>query len=395
LLAPGDILDRKYRVVRLVGEGGMGEVYEGVNVRLGRRVAIKVMNASVAMEADGIVRFEREAKAASRIGSEHVPEVYDLGDLPSGERYMVMEYLDGESFASRLARVKRLPVKEASLLAIQILEGLVKVHAAGIVHRDLKPGNVFLVRDEDGSEMVKILDFGVCKMTKTGRASRAEVTGVGDLLGTPAYMSPEQIEHGPARVDARSDLYAVGVLLYRATAGKLPFRGKTIVELLQKLRAGGAVPLSEYVPDVDPRFAAIVDKAIEWSAEGRYQTAAQFRDALRRWLGAVKNVNQLLSEFLDEDEPEEEDTNERPAAAAPPRKKTNLPPVRPPPKRPRKSTRPPPPPSDDERTVRKKGAELESTLRTQRKQPMRARQDAILDTEEKTAHKKGAQKKRA
>jgi serine/threonine-protein kinase len=291
--------------------------------------------------------------------------------------------------------VHRLPVKDASWLAVQILEGLTKVHAAGIVHRDLKPGNVFLVRREDGTEIVKILDFGVCKMTKAGAASHSAVTGVGDLLGTPAYMSPEQIEHGPARVDARSDIYSVGVLLYRASAGRLPFRGKTILELLQQLRSGGGVALTEILPDVDPRFASIVDKAIEWSPAGRFQTAAEFRDALQRWLGAVKNVNRLLTDFLTAPDPT--DRMEHPPVAAPTRK-VNLPPVRPPPKRQKKQTNPPP--ADDEQlTVRKKGTEPESAMRTQRKRSktgeVRGAPDASVDPEEKTAHKKGDHKKRA
>ena len=320
MLAEGDVIDGKYRVGRLIGEGGMGEVYEGQNLRLERRVAIKVMHSDIAADADSLARFEREAQAASKIGSHWVPAVYDIGDLPDGERYMVMEFLEGQTLAERLSLARRLTTAEAARLAVQLLEGLSRVHAEGIVHRDLKPGNVFLGQKSDGTTTVKILDFGVCKITK-GRNQGDMSTGIGDLLGTPVYMSPEQLEHGPAAIDARADLYAVGVILYRATSGQLPYRGKTVVDVLRRLREGKPTPLSELVPDVDPRFAAIVDKAIEWNRDGRFQTAQEMKEAIERWFGAMVNVERLLAEFLGtppEPAPtEDEPTTLRRKAAAP------------------------------------------------------------------------------
>jgi len=297
VLAPGDLVDGKYRVVRLVGVGGMGSVYEGHNLRVDRRVAIKVMHANIAEQHDAVARFEREAQAAARIGSSHVVDVFDLGDLPTGERFMIMEYLEGESLLSRFKSSGPMSAAQAAEIVVPLLEGLVKVHEAGIVHRDLKPANVFLVRNPSGGrESVKILDFGVCKIVQN--AEGEIFTGVGDILGTPSYMSPEQLEHGPHVLDARSDLYAVGVLLYRALSGRLPYRANNLVDLLVQLRSGKADPI-ETVADVDPAFAAIINRATEWDLAARYQSAAAFHRALLAWKPNTPRVDALLSEFLE------------------------------------------------------------------------------------------------
>src|SRR5262249_7060439 len=147
-LQAGQIIEGKYRIVRLLGEGGMGAVYEGENVRISRKVAIKVLHAGVAENADAVARFEREAQAAGRIGSDHIVEVLDLGNLPGGERFMVMEYLDGESLSGRIESRGRISPPEISTIMIQMLEGLGAAHGAGIIHRDLKPDNVFLIRSK-------------------------------------------------------------------------------------------------------------------------------------------------------------------------------------------------------------------------------------------------------
>jgi serine/threonine protein kinase len=296
LLAPGDIVDGKYRVVRLLGVGGMGAVYEGHNLRIDRRIAIKVMHASIAEQLDAVARFEREAQAAARIGSSHIVDVFDLGGLPSGERFMVMEFLEGESLLTRFKTRGPMAAPEAAGIIIQLLEGLMKVHEAGIVHRDLKPANVFLVPSVDGGDFVKILDFGVCKILQDGKPGEI-FTGVGDILGTPSYMSPEQLEHGPHLLDARSDLYAVGVLLYRALSGRLPYRAANLVELLLQLRAGRAEPIDDVV-DVDPSFGLIITKATEWDAGARYQTAHEFQQALVDWLARPNRIDRLLTDFL-------------------------------------------------------------------------------------------------
>ena len=309
MLEPGDIVDGKYRVVRLLGVGGMGAVYEGHNQRIDRRIAIKVMHATIAEQRDAVTRFEREAQAAARIGSNHIVDVFDLGDLPTGERFMVMEFLEGESLLERFKTRGLMPAEGAAHLVIQLLEGLAKVHEAGIVHRDLKPANVFLARTHHGTDFVKILDFGICKILQDGRPGEA-FTGVGDILGTPSYMSPEQLELGPHLLDARSDLYAVGILLYRALSGRLPYRANNLVELLMQLRAHKAAPIEDVV-DVDPAFASIVTRATAWDRTKRYQTARVFRQALESWLSGSRRVDHLLTDFL-------EVPGSVPAPAAPP-----------------------------------------------------------------------------
>src|SRR5690349_20528527 len=160
MLSTGDIIEGKYRIVRLLGEGGMGAVYEGENTRIHRRVAIKVLHAAVAAKADVVQRFEREAQAAGKIGSEHVVEVLDLGSLPGGERFMVMEFMDGESLGARIKKRKRLALQEIASTLYQLLEGLSAAHQACIVHRDLKPDNVYLLKSLGGQkDFVKIMDF--------------------------------------------------------------------------------------------------------------------------------------------------------------------------------------------------------------------------------------------
>lgn len=296
-LEPGDVIDGKYRVVRQLGEGGMGAVFEAEHIRIERRVAIKVMRAQIARDKDSVLRFEREARAAARIGSSRVADVLDLGELPGGDRFMVMEFLDGESLADRLDDRGRLGTREAVDLVVQLLEGLARVHAAGIIHRDLKPANVFLVKSETGADFVKVLDFGLCKMTESGGAALVN-TDI-DLLATPAYMSPEHLESGPKRLDARSDLYGVGVILYRALAGRLPVAGANLLELLSNLRAGRTTPVRELVADLPDSLVAVVDKAIEWDPKARFQTASEFREALLACEDKLLGIENLLSDFLE------------------------------------------------------------------------------------------------
>src|SRR5579862_8272924 len=184
----GQMIDSKYRIVRMLGEGGMGTVYEGQNVRIGHRVAIKVLHTDLASRSDILERFEREAQAAGRIGSEHIVEVYDLGELPGGVRYMVMEYLDGENLATRLERDGRMAPQQMAPIFGHVLEGIGAAHAAGIIHRDLKPENIFLVRDKKtGKDFAKLVDFGVSKFAIPQAGS---MTRTGSVIGTPFYMSP-------------------------------------------------------------------------------------------------------------------------------------------------------------------------------------------------------------
>jgi eukaryotic-like serine/threonine-protein kinase len=280
-LQPGDTIEGKYRIVRLLGEGGMGAVYEGENVRIHRKVAIKVLHAAVAAKADVVQRFEREAQAAGRIGSEHIVEVLDLGNLPEGDRFMVMEYLDGESLGERIKRKKRLAPQEVGHLLHQLLEGLAAAHAAGIIHRDLKPDNVFLMNSKGNQkDFVKVLDFGVSKFNALD--SEMSMTRTGAVMGTPFYMSPEQARGG--KVDTRSDLYSVGVVIYQAVTGRVPFHAETFNELVFKIALESCEPAELVTPGLDPAFAALIVRAMVRDPAGRFQTAQEFQAAVGQWL---------------------------------------------------------------------------------------------------------------
>jgi serine/threonine protein kinase len=281
-LEPGQIIDAKYRVIRRIGEGGMGTVYEGENSRIGRRVAIKVLHAQVAAMPDFVERFEREARAAARIGSPHVCDVLDLGDLPSGDRYIVMEYLDGVSFEDRLAERGKLTTSQLAPIAFELLEGLGTMHVARVIHRDLKPANVFLARTPGGrGEIVKILDFGVAKLLPFA-GEVGTMTQTGTMMGTPLYMSPEQAR-GARDVDARTDIYAASVMFYRALAGTLPYNADTLNELLFKIVLEDPKPLRELAPEVDEVFASIVHKGLARDITQRYETARQYQEAIAAW----------------------------------------------------------------------------------------------------------------
>ncbi|MDB4934250.1 MAG: serine/threonine protein kinase [Labilithrix sp.] len=281
-LVLGQIIDAKYRVVRLIGEGGMGTVYEGENSRIGKRVAIKVLHAQVAAMPDFVERFEREARAAARIGSPHVCDVLDLGDLPSGDRYIVMEYLEGVSFEDRLVERKKLTPAQLAPIAFELLEGLGTMHAARVIHRDLKPANVFLSRVSGGrGEVVKILDFGVAKLLPFA-GEVGTMTQTGTMMGTPLYMSPEQAR-GARDVDARTDIYAASVMFYRALAGVLPYNADTLNELLFKIVLEDPKPLRELAPEVDEVFAGIIHKGLARDIAQRYESARAYQEAIAAW----------------------------------------------------------------------------------------------------------------
>lgn len=282
-LSTGDIIDGKYRIVRLLGEGGMGAVYEGDNTRIHRRVAIKVLHSGVAENADAVQRFEREAQAAGRIGSQHIVEVLDLGDLPDGDRYMVMEYMAGDSLSERIRKVGKLRPDQIYPIAHQLLEGLQAAHAAGIIHRDLKPDNVFVLTEHGNQrDFVKILDFGISKFSALGNESGFSMTRTGAVMGTPYYMSPEQAK-GAKGMDQRADLYSVGVILYECATGQVPFNADTFNELLFKIVLEEPPPLESLVPDINPGFAEIIRRAMAREPAHRFQTAKEFQAAIEHW----------------------------------------------------------------------------------------------------------------
>lgn len=280
-ITPGHVIDGKYSITRLIGEGGMGAVYEGMNLLIRRRVAIKVLLAS-AREAAGVVqRFEREAQAAGCIGNDHILEVLDLGTLPSGDRYMVMEYLDGEPLSARIRRRGQLTPEELGPLLRQALVGLDAAHRAGIVHRDLKPDNIFILKEKAGRpDFVKIIDFGISKFNALG--GDMSMTRTGTVMGTPYYMSPEQAK-GAGGVTHQSDLYSMGVIAFEAVTGRVPFDGTSFNDLMFKIVLAETPDLRELVPGIDPDFVAIVERAMKRDLAERFQSAEQFIAALDSW----------------------------------------------------------------------------------------------------------------
>jgi eukaryotic-like serine/threonine-protein kinase len=280
-LKPGDIIENKYRIVRLLGEGGMGAVFEGENTRIKRRVAIKVLHAAIAHDAGVARRFQQEAQAAGHIGNEHIIEVLDLGELSNGDHFMVMEYLDGETLTDRIKRLGRLSPEQALPLFRQILEGLGAAHDAGILHRDLKPDNIFILHEKAGQkDFVKIIDFGISKFAPL--AGEMKMTRTGTLMGTPYYMSPEQAS-GAREMNTQSDIYAVGVILYEALTGAVPFDAPTFNQLMFRIVLSEACPIERLAPDLNPAFASIVKKAMAREQTHRFESCREVIGALDAW----------------------------------------------------------------------------------------------------------------
>jgi serine/threonine-protein kinase len=293
LLETGQVIESKYRITRLIGTGGMGAVYEGENVLIRRRVAIKVLHADTTGNADIIRRFEREAQAAGEIGNDHILEVLDLGSLPNGDRFMVMEYLDGETLAQRIERFGRLTPAQLAPIASQFLTALVSAHAAGIIHRDLKPENIFILRSKAGrADFVKLIDFGVSKFSRPFKEGEQRMTRANAVLGTPCYMSPEQAR-GASETDVRSDIYSCGVMLFEAVTGRLPFDGDSFNDLMFKIALEDAPDVRSIQPELDPEFARIIMRAIARDPGNRFPSALDFSTELDVWMRRNKLTDSL------------------------------------------------------------------------------------------------------
>jgi serine/threonine protein kinase len=279
-IAPGQVVGGKWRIVRLIGRGGMGAVYEGQNTAIGKRVALKFIDPDYAGQPEIISRFQREAEAASVVESAHIVQVFDSGTTEQGIPYIVMELLQGEDLRSRLKRLRKLTPGEAVHIAAQMLRGLHRAHEAGIVHRDLKPDNVFLVDRDDEPQFAKIVDFGISKMmSRSDGVSVGTLTRQGMVLGTPYYMSPEQAQ-AVGDLDGRTDLWAVGAILYESLAGRPPFQGDAYEPIIVAICSADPPALRTLEPAVPERLAAVVHRALTRDRARRFQTAREMLDAL-------------------------------------------------------------------------------------------------------------------
>jgi eukaryotic-like serine/threonine-protein kinase len=261
----GKILQGTYKVERLIGEGGMGCVYEASHTRVRRRFAIKVLAGAVARDAEAVARFRREAEITSELGHPNIVEVIDFNATEDGSPYLVMELLQGEALDRRLASQPRLPLAEVQAILDQAASALHAAHQHQIVHRDLKPQNIFLQQGPRG-EQVKILDFGISKVL----GSTSLMTGAFTLMGTPGYMSPEQAEGRNDQIDARTDVFAMGIILYEMLAGRPPFLGQTVPAILFQVVHQAPPDLKSLRPDLPYGVVAAVARAMSKSREERH-----------------------------------------------------------------------------------------------------------------------------
>ena len=267
----GRIFDRKYRLVRLIGEGGMGEVYEAEHTLIDRRVAVKVMHSEFTSSEEVVNRFFREAQAAGSIGHPNIIEIFDVGQEEDGTAFIVMELLKGHSLSSELKQGGAVAPARAVSIILQVLSALAASHEKGIIHRDLKPDNVFLAIDNRGRPEVKLLDFGIAKMQSEAEGDTG-LTKTGTVLGTPNYMSPEAARG--KGIDGRIDIWAAGVMLYEMLSGRLPFRGSSYNAVLSDILLETPPSVAKLAPHLSPALVQVVEKAMEKDRDQRYLTVA-------------------------------------------------------------------------------------------------------------------------
>ncbi len=287
----GQTLDGRYHIERKIGEGGMGVVYAARHLIIERPLAVKVLKREVARDQSTIKRFVQEAKAASRIGHPHIVDVTDFGTTPDGLTYSVMEYVDGSTLSSAIKLSAPLPLERILPIAAQIAQALGAAHAKGIVHRDLKPENIFLINRDGRRDFVKIVDFGIAKVTPIDSNAPAEgprLTRAGAVFGTPEYMAPEQAA-GRSDTDGRVDVYALGTIMYEMLTGRVPHKSESMVRTLAMQMLDPIEPPSKVRPDlhVAPEVEAVVMRALAKKREHRYQTMSELYDAIKSVAGTI------------------------------------------------------------------------------------------------------------
>ena len=272
----GALLEGAYRVFRVVGEGGMGTVYEGLQLRLNKRVAIKVMSRELAANPEALARFRREAEVTSSIGHPHIVHVTDFGNTPTGEPFMVMEFLDGEDLESRLRRVGRLVPAAALHVVKQVASALTATHEQGVVHRDLKPANIYLLNVAGEVDFVKVVDFGISKV----RAAVTRLTQASVVMGSPQYMSPEQALGRVDEIDLRTDEWALASITWEMLSGRCPFTGEDVASLLYQVVHENPPSFTAMVPGLGPEVEEVLRMALAKNRAERFASIGAFARAL-------------------------------------------------------------------------------------------------------------------
>ncbi len=296
----GDVLVGKYRIERILGEGGMGVVAQAHHLQLDERVAIKFLLPNALENQEVVARFAREARAAVKIKSEHVARVIAVGEMENGAPYMVMEFLEGQDLQARLETSGALPIENAVEHILQASEAIAEAHALGIVHRDLKPANVFIIRRRDGTESAKVLDFGISKTTgMAGSGPDAAMTSTQSMMGSPLYMSPEQMMSA-RDVDTRTDIWALGVILYELVAARPPFVAESFPQLCIEIAQQPPPSLRSFRPDAPPELEAVILRCLEKNREQRFHSVADMVAALApfappRARASVKRISRVLA----------------------------------------------------------------------------------------------------
>ena len=269
----GSIVAERYHVMKKLGEGGMGQVYLAEHVKMGRKSALKVMNPGMNQDADAIARFNREAANASRLNHPNIAAIYDFGETPEGLIYLAMEFVEGQSLTSLVEKTGHLSAPRAANIIHQAADALGVAHDAGIVHRDLKPDNIMIARARDGTDLVKVVDFGIAKASSS---DAQKVTKTGLVVGTPEYMSPEQLSGD--KLDGRSDIYSLGLVAFNCLTGTLPFQSESAQETMIMRLTDQPKTLAEMKPDVPwpEELQRVMDKALARDASLRYQSAPEF-----------------------------------------------------------------------------------------------------------------------
>lgn len=288
----GQVINNKYRLLRLIGDGGMGSVYEARHEILGTTVALKFLHPELSRRENLVRRFLQEARVSAQIQSPHIVNVIDVDQQPGGLAYIVMEYLEGSTLQALYEQLyhagKRLSYADAMEYAMQMLEGVEAAHAAGVVHRDLKPDNVIITKGKRGEPLVKLLDFGIAKLKVTGQLDRG-LTRPGVVMGTPEYMAPEQAFSADS-VDARADIFSLGVIVFEMLAGRRPVGGDEPQQIATAYMTGQISKLSELAPHLDPALVAAVHRAIAPQPPNRFGSVAEFRAALEPFANALKGA---------------------------------------------------------------------------------------------------------